>query len=278
MKDPLGYEGMKVVVTGSASGMGKATAAILVGLGAEVIGLDIRTTPVDGVASIEVDLGDKAAIERAAEAIGEGVGAVFSVAGLPGPPFTDVDTVLVNVVGGRHLIESLVPGMPPGSAIACVASNAGLGWQQNLQALMPLVTAEGFDEGLAWLRANEASFAGNGYGFSKQALNAWVAWRAIGLLPSGIRLNCINPGPTETPMMPQFEAAAGKGLIDAFIGPIGRRSQPEEQAWPLVALNSPRMSYVTGEALHVDGGFLAATTVGLYDIEAAMAAAFPQGG
>jgi NAD(P)-dependent dehydrogenase (short-subunit alcohol dehydrogenase family) len=86
-------------------------------------------------------------------------------------------------------------------------------------------------------------------------------------MPDGIRLNCTNPGPTQTAMMPAFEAANGKDLIDAFIGPSGRRSTAEEQAWPLVFLNSPRSSYVAGEAFHVDGGFLGAMVTDQLKVE-----------
>ena len=50
--------------------------------------------------------------------------------------------------------------------------------------------------------------------------------------------------------------------ITAFIGPSGRRSTAEEQAWPLVFLNSPRASYIAGEALHTDAGFLGAMVTG----------------
>jgi NAD(P)-dependent dehydrogenase (short-subunit alcohol dehydrogenase family) len=60
------------------------------------------------------------------------VHAFFNCAGLPGPPFSDLDVMLVNFVGARHLIEQVLPKMPEGSAIAYVASNAGLGWQQHL--------------------------------------------------------------------------------------------------------------------------------------------------
>ena len=65
-------------------------------------------------------------------------------------------------------------------------------------------------------------------------------------------------------MMPSFHAASGKELIDSAVGPIGRYSEPEEQAWPLVLLNSPRMSYVNGEVLWTDGGFLGALTTGKF--------------
>jgi len=264
-EDVLQYAGKRAVVTGSASGMGAATAQILVDLGAEVIGLDVKPTEVAVKQSLEVDLRDRSSIDQAVSAIGGPVHAVFSVAGLPGAPFSDLDTVLVNFVGARHLIESLVPNMPAGSAAACVASNAGLGWQQEITELLEIVTTDGFDEAKAFLEAHPERIA-TGYMPSKKLVNAWVAWRAASLLDLGIRLNNTNPGPTDTAMMPTFEEQAGKELIDAFIGPSHRRSTPEEQAWPLVFLNSPRSSYIAGEALHTDAGFLGAMVTGQIDI------------
>jgi NAD(P)-dependent dehydrogenase (short-subunit alcohol dehydrogenase family) len=255
MDDVLGYQGKKVVVTGAASGMGAATAALLVELGAEVIGLDVKPTEVPVASFRQTDLSDRASIDEAVAAIGAGVASVFSVAGLPGPPFRDIDTMLVNFVGARHLIESLLPTMAEGASIACVASTAGLGWQERMDDLLPLITTESFEAGKAWCEANPHAIS-HGYTPSKQFVNAWVAWRGAQLIADGIRLNCTNPGPTNTGMMPAFEALAGKDTVDAFIGPCGRRSTPEEQAWPLLFLNSPRASYVAAEALYVDCGFL----------------------
>jgi NAD(P)-dependent dehydrogenase (short-subunit alcohol dehydrogenase family) len=260
VNDVLGYEGKRAVVTGAASGMGAATASLLIDLGAKVVAIDVKPTELAVEAFVEVDLRDKSAIEQAAASIGAPVDAVFSVAGLPGPPFSDLDTMKVNFIGARLLIESLVPAMSPGSAIACVASNAGLYWQQEMDTLLPLVQTD-FDGAVAWCDENPKAILG-GYMFSKKATNAWVAWRAASLIKDGIRLNCSNPGPTETAMMPAFEAQAGKELIDAFVGPSGRRSTAEEQAWPLLFLNSPHSSYITGEALHVDAGFLGAMVTG----------------
>jgi NAD(P)-dependent dehydrogenase (short-subunit alcohol dehydrogenase family) len=260
MEDVLQYQGKRVVVTGCASGMGAATAAILTELGAEVIGLDVRDA--EGVAKfIPVDLRSMDSIDEAVNAISAPVDAIFSIAGLPGAPFSDLDTVLVNFIGARHLIESLVPTMPAGSAIACVASNAGLGWQEDIADLMEATGTDGFEAAVAWCNSNPAKIA-SGYAPSKKLINAWVASRAVDLIKVGIRLNCTNPGPTDTAMMPTFEDQYGKDIVDAFVGPSGRRSSPDEQAWPLVFLNSPRSSYVTGEALYVDAGFLGAMVTG----------------
>ena len=60
-------------------------------------------------------------------------------------------------------------------------------------------------------------------------------------------------------MMPAFHDFATKEVVDQAVGPIGRYARAEEQAWPLVMLGSPRLSYVAGEVLAVDGGFQGAT-------------------
>jgi NAD(P)-dependent dehydrogenase (short-subunit alcohol dehydrogenase family) len=271
MDDVLGYAGKKVVVTGAASGMGEATARALVDLGAEVIGLDINQTKVPVAQSIVADLKDPKAIADAAKAIGGDVQGFFNVAGLPGAPFSDVDVMLVNFVGARALIETVVPKMPSGSAIAYVSSAAGIGWQGSMANFMELVQAPDFAAGKAWCEAHPEIIGTSAYMVSKQVIMAWTAWRCVALMKDhGIRLNCTAPGPTSTAMMPFFYEANGKEIIDAAQGPVGRYSTPEEQAWPLVCLNSPRLSYVTGETLYTDGGFFGALQTGQVDFSALM--------
>jgi len=260
MDDVLQYAGTRAVVTGAASGVGEATARILTELGAEVIGLDVKPAPAAS-RSIEVDLRDRASIDAALAQIAGPVDSVFSIAGLPGDPFSDLDTVTVNFIGARHLIESLIPRLSDGAAVVCVGSNAGMGWEQDTERFLPIVQTDGFDAALAWL-AEHPDAIEHGYVYSKKAINIWVAWRSQTLINDrGIRLNCANPGPIQTPMMPAFEEQAGKETIDLFAGPSGRRSSAEEQAWPLIFANSRRSSYVAGESIRVDAAFLASTIV-----------------
>ena len=261
MDDVLGYQGKSVVVTGAASGMGQAAAQILVDLGATVTALDINPTTVPVARSLTIDLRDRANIEAVAASIDGPIDGLFSCAGLPGPPFSEWDTILVNFVGARHLAESLVPKMSEGSAISAISSSAAVGWQGHKKVISELLETDGFDGAVEWLKAHEKTWSWSGYAYSKYVTDAWVSWWYPELAVKGIRINCINPGPTETAMMPAFQDFATKEVVDQSVGPVGRYSTAEEQAWPLVCLGSPRFSYVGGTVLWTDGGWDGAMTM-----------------
>jgi NAD(P)-dependent dehydrogenase (short-subunit alcohol dehydrogenase family) len=267
VRDPLQYEGTRVLVTGAASGMGEACANILTELGAEVHGIDIKEGSADVKAFHLCDLSDKAAIDETVAAIGGPVDALFNCAGLPTTAASQ-NIVLVNFVGHRHLTESVIGLMPEGAAVGYVSSAAGMGWLMKLGDLMPLLTTPDFDAAKAWCEEHDELIGDNGYGFSKEAINAYVAYRGFQLAPRGIRMNSINPGPTDTPMMPAFVESMGQDFFDSFPKPIGRNSRPEEQAWSLVMLNSPRSSYVTATTLFTDGGFSGGIFTGGIDFSA----------
>jgi NAD(P)-dependent dehydrogenase (short-subunit alcohol dehydrogenase family) len=167
----------------------------------------------------------------------------------------------VNFIGARHLTERLAAQMRPGSAIASVSSNGGAGWREQLPQLRALVAADDFAAASDWCAANAALVA-EGYRFSKAAIIAWTLLGAETLIRRGVRLNCTLPGAVQTPMLEEIERTTPRAAIDAVAEPIGRRSAPEEQAWPLLMLNSAAASYINGVALPVDGGFLAGIAVG----------------
>jgi hypothetical protein len=74
-------------------------------------------------------------------------------------------------------------------------------------------------------------------------------------------------------MMPEFEKAVGKQYMDDFPVPLGRHAVAVEQAWPMVFLNSPRSSFVTGVQFDADGGFKG----GLYTGQIDPAVLMPEG-
>ncbi len=261
------YEGLRVVVSGGGgAGMGAAAVAELADLGAEIHVLDLKEAPVPVASHQVVDLRDPAAVAAAIDKIGGQIHALFNCAGLPGPPFSDLDTMLVNFAAARHLAQLCRPRMPQGSAIASISSTAGSGYIQQIAKWIPLVTTKDFDEAKAWCEANPDAIA-TGYAPSKEALITWTQHAASDFATDGIRLNCISPGPTDTPMMPAFEDFAGAQLIDLFAKGMGRRSTPAEQAYPLIFLNSRAASYISGENLVTDGGTMGGLTTGAITLE-----------
>ena len=148
--------------------MGAAVVRQLEPLGAEIHVIDLKEPPI-GVASFHsVDLKDPDATAAAVDAIGGSIQGLFNCAGLPGGRFSDLDTMLVNFVGQRHLADLVVDRMEPGGAIASISSGAGAGWQGNVEKWMPLVTTEGFAAGRAnaetvldfWQRGGHGSGTG----------------------------------------------------------------------------------------------------------------------
>lgn len=256
MRDFLGYSGKRVVITGASSGMGQAAAQGLVDLGAEVYALGRKEPSVSVKKFIKTDLKDKAAIDAAVKQVDGNIDGLFNCAGLPGPPFSNLDVTMVNFVGHRHLTESLLARMNSGGAIASIASNGGMAWQKYLDNINALLSTSGFDDARAWLEDHPD--VNNGYMFSKQCIITYVKTRAAELAKKNIRINCLNPGPTDTPMLKYFHdySSSGKEKIEKyFLEPCGRYATPEEMAEPLIFLNSNMARFVSGHCLNVDFGW-----------------------
>ena len=251
-----GYEGRRAVVTGGASGMGDATVRLLTERGAEVHVLDVREPSAAFAGFVHCDLGVPAAIDEAVEAVGSPVDAVFCCAGLP-PTSAPLDVMAVNFAGNRHLIEALVPVLPSGGAVACVASIASFRWLENREWLQELVATPDFGAARRWCEGH-AELIGDGYSTSKMALVAYTTSRSFTLAGAGIRINALSPGPADTAMMPHFEEAVGPGFFEKMPRPMARNTTAEEQAHALLFLNSPEASALTGVNLFNDGGITAA--------------------
>ena len=255
-RDILGYEGRRCVVVGAATGMGDACASTLVAMGADVIALDVAPIQAKVARSLRVDLSDPASIDAAVKQIEGEVPALFVCAGVPGPPkFDALQTMTVNFVGVRHIIEKLLPQVPRGGAVALISSVAGIGYKKPLARWKELMAIPGFEAAVAWCQANPD--VANGYLGSKQALNVYTKMRASELVERGIRLNCLLPAPTDTPMLPTFHGQAGgkDNLEKFFLAPIGRNATPAEMADPLIFLNSDAARFISGHALIVDYGY-----------------------
>src|SRR6476646_2341899 len=263
------YDGRRAVVTGCASGIGEHVARQLTELGAEVVGLDIRAREErdsEGRPALqlkefhEVNLADPASIDQAAASIGGQVDALFNVAGVSSGIKDPLRVVTINFLGTRQLTEALVPTMPPGSAIANVSSLAASAYRENSGVTAGLLDTVTMAEGVEWCQRNPEALAdGGGYRLSKEAIILYGLANVAVLGAKGIRINCTAPGVTDTPILDQLRSAYGQEFLDAFRTPLGRVSEPSEQAAVLVFLNSKAASYITGQVIWVDGGTIGET-------------------
>jgi NAD(P)-dependent dehydrogenase (short-subunit alcohol dehydrogenase family) len=266
MSDMLGYRGKRIVIAGCFSGMGEACARMLVELGGEVHGVDIKPSPVAMASFTPLDLKDAAAIEGVVEQIGGEVDCVFNCAGLP-QTFPAADVVAVNFIGIRHWTEQWLKRMPRGGSIVTISSNAARSYAARVPLLTEFVTTDSPAAAAEWVMAHPDEVA-DGYGFSKEAIAIWTQRRSVDLIKQGIRINCTFPSPTATPMMRDFEIVAGQKILDVFAKPIDRQATAAEQAGPLILLNSNLASFISGTCLPVDAGFTGGVNTGLIDIQA----------
>ncbi|TAL04310.1 MAG: SDR family oxidoreductase [Rhodospirillaceae bacterium] len=271
MSNFVSYKNKRVIISGCFSGMGEATARLLLTLGAEVHGLDYKECKLKLASFTHVDLRDPASIDAAVGKIGGKVDALFNCAGLP-QTFPPVEVMKVNYIGARRMTERVVPLMSAGGAVVSIASTAGLRWSTRIPVIMGLLKQDTFEGAVKWCEDNKDTVA-EGYSFSKEAMIVWTMFTSSHLIKRGIRINCTLPGPTQTPMMADFESATAVSVIDAATQPINRRSTPEEQAGPLVFLNSDAASYINGVAFPVDGGFMGGLATGQVDMKAMMGGA-----
>jgi NAD(P)-dependent dehydrogenase (short-subunit alcohol dehydrogenase family) len=258
------YSNKRAVVVGCASGMGEAVTNKLVAAGARVHGFDIKPSTRQLDAFDLIDLKDPASIDEAAGAIEGKIDCLFYCAGLP-QTFPAIDVMKVNYIGLRHLLRRFEPLMAPSSAIAVITSMGGMGWHEHLALHNELLATPTFEDAVAWCERHAEDVA-DGYAFSKEAANVLVQVEGTRLIRKGIRINATCPSPTNTPMMPDFEKVTGAAFIDVFTLPIDRRATAEEQADPLLFLNSDAASFVNGHLLNVDGGFFGGVVTGRIDI------------
>ena len=269
MDNMFRYDGKRALVVGCYSGMGAATAKIVQSLGGEVFGIDYREPDYELAGFTNCDLRNENEIDAALASLCGPMDRVFYCAGLPQthPP---LDVMKVNFAAMRHVVEG-APLVPNGGAIAIISSNAGLQFMDHMAIISELLETEGYGGANVWCESHQDVVA-EGYTFSKEAIIVYTMKRALEVVGDGVRVNCISPGPTATPMMPEFEKAAGPELIRAFWGPMNRQAQPEEMGWPLAFLNSDAASFITGLNLLVDAGFVAGVTTGAIDMAALFAA------
>lgn len=262
----LDLRGVTVAVTGAASGIGAAVTDLLLISGAEVHTLDVAPVEANVTQSIDCDLGDRASIDRAAGLLPDTIHWLMNCAGVPnGGRFSPAEVMAINWLGLRHLTDQLVDRIPETGSVTHVASTAGRGWPDNVEHHQALMAATTFEQGAAWVDDN-AGLIGDGYSFSKQAVQYYTLWQALPLRSEReIRMNSICPGVTDTQIAADFRKGVGDSVIDRAIELAGRLAEPREMAPAMLFLADHRTaSYVNGINLNVDRGTGAAHQLGAW--------------
>jgi NAD(P)-dependent dehydrogenase (short-subunit alcohol dehydrogenase family) len=228
--------GKVAIVTGAASGIGKATVELFRSEGATVVGADVSTG-----ADRRVDAGNEEQVRELMEAVAGEHGRldiVFANAGVSGG-FASIaeqtaadwaEILRINLIGPFLAIKHAAPLMKErGGSIICTASVAGL----------------------------RSGAGGAAYSASKAGVINLVQTAAQQLYGNGVRVNAICPGLIETGMTkPIYDIARASGQEDRIgdLNPLKRGGQPEEIARASLFLASDESSYVNGTAVVVDGG------------------------
>jgi NAD(P)-dependent dehydrogenase (short-subunit alcohol dehydrogenase family) len=248
----LDYDGKRAIVTGAASGMGRATATALVAAGAEVHAWDVKPVEIDGLASAQLaDLTDSDSIAAAFDAVAGPIDVLFGCAGLP-HTYPPMQIVEVSWLGTREVIDRSLERMGEGGAVVTVSSIASMGWRFRTDVLKELVAIADRVEAREWIQFHPEQL-GDGYCLAKECVVVYTVERSVELAGRGIRINCTSPGDTETGMSDAFVAHFGAEAWESLPRPLGRMAQPEEQAAVLLFLNSNAASYIAGANLVVDG-------------------------
>ena len=247
------------VITGSASGMGRATAERLRAAGHTVIGVDLRDAEV--IADLSTPAGRVGAIAEVLDRSESTLdGAVFAAGLGPGKGEDRLRLIAeVNYFGTTELLDAWR------DALAATGSAKVVLFSSNSTTTMPLVSKRTVSAFLAGNREkavastrlmgdNAGAFV---YAGSKIALTRWM--RRASVLPAwigaGIRLNAIAPGAILTPLLQaQLDDPDMAGAIESFPVPSGGYGTPEAIAQWVEFMLSPAADFLVGSQIVVDGG------------------------
>lgn len=261
MKDYFGYQNKNVVVTGASSGMGKATAEMLVDLGAKVYALDWNECDVKGIKQyVHVDLSKKESIDQAMKALPSHIDSYFGIAGVSGMKNDFMTTVSIDFIANKYICEEyLIHAMSENGTIAFMTSTGGNGWEkeENKKYYIDAILASGWNATVdAIMKTGFQYLPGTlGYPYSKLAMNYYTAYLQKSFASKKIRVNAVLPGSTDTGMKSEFiEMAHGEEGLLSHCGYANRLAYSKEMAGPIVFLNSEMATYASGVLMEVDYG------------------------
>ncbi len=236
--------GKTAVVTGSASGIGKAACRRLVSSGWRVFGLDIDAQEAAGFEEVYCDVKDSRSVAAAFAGIEGAIDALVCCAGvlrtglMESMSVEDFDLVLNTNLRGTFLCaQTALPALRRAAAPDAPARVVLL---SSIAALRPKVVS-------------------GAYAASKAGVSQLCRVMAAEWAPMGVLVNALAPGTVDTPMVRAVsDAAIGKGYRPSGVSPVGRIAQPDDVVDVMMFLLSDAARYVTGTTIPVDGGTQAA--------------------
>lgn len=245
-----------LVVTGAASGIGAASAQRLMRDGWKIVAVDLNEPAYAVEQFIRADMGDASSIDAAVAQMPATLHGLCNIAGLPGNRGVE-RTLRVNFLGLRHLTDRVVPRLQPGSAIVNLASVAGNQWRDRWDLHREWAQTPDFAQGLQWLSSHPVSEEAV-YNYSKEAVIVWTLLRAGELhRHHGVRMNCVSPGPVDTPILEDFRNTLGRERVAHGIELMGRPGRPDDIAPVVRFLCHPDSGWIAGENIRVDGSLTA---------------------
>jgi 2-hydroxycyclohexanecarboxyl-CoA dehydrogenase len=240
----------RALVTGGASGIGKATARAFSQEGARVAVCDIDIEGASALAAeiggiaVELDVTDTSSVRAGVAKVVEELGSIDTLVNSAGwdrvMPFVQTDehlwdrVIAINYRGVVAVTHAVLPHMieAGAGAIVNIASEAGRSGS-----------------------SGEAVYSG-----AKAAIIAFTRAVAREVARYGIRANVVLPGLTDTPLLKAMIDDGNEKLMDAIVKatPLRRLARPEEVAEAVLFLASERASFTTGETLSVGGGLVMA--------------------
>ncbi len=230
-----------VVITGAASGIGYATAELFRDLGDTVFGLDIAPTVPEGVAYVECNVGDKAAVDRAIETCAS----------------TGRIDVLANVAGIVQFGRFDQIGEDEYDRVQDVDLKGPFFL---IQAALPYIrAAKGNIVNVSSVAGNKPQGYSAAYSAAKGGLTQLTKALALELAPEGVRVNAVCPGTVDTPLVKHvaenFPPDLDPRVVDRLMMMLpGRAISPTELGQSIVYLASPAARMITGSILAFDGG------------------------
>jgi NAD(P)-dependent dehydrogenase (short-subunit alcohol dehydrogenase family) len=248
-------EGKVAVVTGGASGIGRATARALAAEGARVAIADVDEDGGARVAAQLRDAGGEVFFRRAdVRSLADLEAVVREAADRHGRLDVLVNNAAVPVAGAAG-------EMAEADWVRVVDVNLSGVWR-GMRAAIPRMLAQGGGciVNLSSVQAHVGFLGWAGYAASKGGVEALTRQAAVEYARLGIRVNAIAPGTIMTEMNEGImrDAPDGDAVMAGWVAmhPMGRIGQPEEVAAAIVFLASDEASFITGEVLRVDGGLV----------------------